>query len=109
MCMIIYTIEVANIFKELDLVDRVPEEQLSKVHDTVQEVVTKTTPSPQKKEMQEYKGIVLLEFTNSWGKKRSKRQERKVSFHSNSKEGQCQRMFKLPYNYIHFTQPVELC
>ena len=27
----------------------------------------------------------------------------KVSFHSNPKEGQCQRMFKLSYNYAHFT------
>ena len=27
----------------------------------------------------------------------------KVSFHSNPKEGQCQRMFKLSHNYTHFT------
>ena len=27
----------------------------------------------------------------------------KVSFHPNSKEGQCQRMFKLPYNCTHLT------
>ena len=27
----------------------------------------------------------------------------KGSFHSNPKEEQCQRMFKLPYNCIHFT------
>ena len=27
----------------------------------------------------------------------------KVSFHSNPKERQCQRMFKLPYNCTHFT------
>ena len=27
----------------------------------------------------------------------------KVNFHSNPKEGQCQRMFKLPYNCAHFT------
>ena len=27
----------------------------------------------------------------------------KVSFHSNTKEGQRQRMFKLPYNCTHFT------
>ena len=27
----------------------------------------------------------------------------KVSFHSKPKEGQCQRMFKLPYNCTHFT------
>ena len=26
-----------------------------------------------------------------------------VSFHSNPKERQCQRMFKLPYNCTHFT------
>ena len=28
----------------------------------------------------------------------------KVSFHSNPKEGQCQRMFKLLYNGSHFTR-----
>ena len=28
---------------------------------------------------------------------------KKVSFHSNPKEGQCQRMFKLPHNGTHFT------
>ena len=27
----------------------------------------------------------------------------KVNFHSNPKEGQCQRMFKLSYNCAHFT------
>ena len=27
----------------------------------------------------------------------------KVSFHSNPKEGHCQRMFKLPYNWTDFT------
>ena len=27
----------------------------------------------------------------------------KVNFHSNPKERQCQRMFKLPYNCTHFT------
>ena len=26
-----------------------------------------------------------------------------VTFHSNLKEGQCQRMFKLPYSCTHFT------
>ena len=28
----------------------------------------------------------------------------KVSFHSNPKEGQCQRMFKLPHNCTHLTR-----
>ena len=27
----------------------------------------------------------------------------KVSFHSNLQKGQCQRVLKVPYNYIHFT------
>ena len=26
----------------------------------------------------------------------------KISFHSSPKEGQCQKMFKLPHNCIHF-------
>ena len=30
-------------------------------------------------------------------------QDWKVSFHSNPKERQCQRMFKLPYNCTHFS------
>ena len=29
-------------------------------------------------------------------------QDWKVHFHSNSKEGQCQRMFKMPHNCSHF-------
>ena len=28
----------------------------------------------------------------------------KVSYHSNSKERQCQRMFKLPHNFTHLTR-----
>ena len=33
----------------------------------------------------------------------------KVSFHSNPKEGQCQRMFKLPYNHANFHMLAKLC
>ena len=33
----------------------------------------------------------------------------KVSFHSNPKEGQCQRMFQLPYKYAHFDLLARLC
>ena len=39
-----YTVEVTNRFKGLDLVDRVPEELWMKVHNSVQEVVTKSIP-----------------------------------------------------------------
>ena len=37
-----YTVEVINRFKGLNLIDRVPEELWTEVHDTVQEAVTKT-------------------------------------------------------------------
>ena len=39
-----YTVEVTNRFKGLDLIDRVPEELWTKVHDIVQEAVIKTIP-----------------------------------------------------------------
>ena len=40
--------EVTNRFKELDLVDRIPEELWMKFHNIVQEVVTKTIPKKKK-------------------------------------------------------------
>ena len=36
-----YTVKVTNRFKGLDLIDRVPEELWTEVHDTVQEAVIK--------------------------------------------------------------------
>ena len=39
---------MANTFKGLDLVDRVPEELWTEVRDTAQEVVTKTIPKKEK-------------------------------------------------------------
>ena len=43
-----YTVEVRNRSKGLDLVDRVPEELWTEVHNTVQEVVTKSIPEKKK-------------------------------------------------------------
>ena len=39
-----YTVEVRNRFKGLDLIDRVPGELWTEVHDIVQEAVIKTIP-----------------------------------------------------------------
>ena len=39
-----YTVEVTNIFKGLDLINRVPEELWMELHDIVQEAVIKTIP-----------------------------------------------------------------
>ena len=41
-------LEVTNRFKRLDLVDRVPEELWTEVHDIVQEAVIKTIPKEKK-------------------------------------------------------------
>ena len=43
-----YTVEVTNRFKALELIDRVPEELWTEVHDIVQEAVIKTIPKKKK-------------------------------------------------------------
>ena len=43
-----YTVEVTNRFKGLDLIDRVPEELWTEVHDIVQEAVIKKIPKKKK-------------------------------------------------------------
>ena len=43
-----HTAEVRNRFKGLDLIDRVPDELWTKVHDTVQEMGSKTIPKKKK-------------------------------------------------------------
>ena len=50
-----YTVEVTNIFKGLDMIDRVPEERWMEVCDILQQTVIKTTS---KKKMQKLKMIV---------------------------------------------------
>ena len=46
--MIDYTVEVTNRFKGLDLIERMPEDLWVKVHNTVQEAMTKTVPKKKK-------------------------------------------------------------
>ena len=43
-----YTVEVRNRFKDLDLIDRVPDELWKEVHDIVQETGIKTIPMEKK-------------------------------------------------------------
>ena len=43
-----YTVEVTNKFKGLDLIERVPEELWTEVHDIVREAVIKTIPKKMK-------------------------------------------------------------
>ena len=46
--MIDYAVEMKIGFKGLDLVDRMPEELWTKIHNIVKEVVTKTIPKKKK-------------------------------------------------------------
>ena len=43
-----YTVKVSNRFKGLDLIDRLPDELWTKVHDIVQETRIKTIPKEKK-------------------------------------------------------------
>ena len=43
-----YTVAVTNRFKGLDLIDRVPEELWTEVHDVLQEALIKTIPKKKK-------------------------------------------------------------
>ena len=43
-----YTVEVTSRFKGLDLINRVPKELWTEVHDIVQEAVVKTIPKKKK-------------------------------------------------------------
>ena len=70
-----YIVEVRNRFKELDLIDRVPDELWRKVCDIVKETGIKTIPK--KKKCKKAKMAVWGGLTNSCEKKRSKKQRRK--------------------------------
>ena len=70
-----YTVEVRNRFNGLDLIDRVPEELWTEVHDTVQETGIKTIPM--EKKCKKSKMAVWGGLTNSCEKKRSEKQRRK--------------------------------
>ena len=67
-----YTVEVTNRFKALDLIDRVPEDLWTEVHDIVQEAEIKTIP----KEKKCKKAKWLSEEALQIAEKRSERQRR---------------------------------
>ena len=70
-----YTVEVKNIFKGLDLIDRVPDELWNEVRDIVQETGINTIPM--EKKCKKSKMTVWRGLTNSCEKKRSEKQRRK--------------------------------
>ena len=69
-----YTVEMRNRFKALDLIDRVPGELWTEVHDTVQETGIKTVPKKKKCKRATW---LSEEALNSCEKKRSEKQRTK--------------------------------
>ena len=58
-----YILEVMNTFKELDLVDRVPQELWTEVHNIVQEAVTKTISKKKKCKKAKWLSEEVLQIT----------------------------------------------
>ena len=69
-----YTVEVRNRFKGLDLIDRVPDELWTEVHEIVG---NSEQDHPQEKEMQKGKMIVWGGLTNNWEEKQKAKDKRK--------------------------------
>ena len=70
-----YTVEVRNRFKGLDLIDRVPDELWTEVHDIAQETRIKTIPM--KKKCKKSKMAVWGGLTNSCEEKEKAKEKRK--------------------------------
>ena len=66
-----YTVEVRNRFKDLDLIDRVPDKLWNKVRDIVQETGRKSIPM--EKKCKKIKMAVWGGLTNSYEKKGSEK------------------------------------
>ena len=71
--------EVRNRFKELDLIDRVPEELWTEVHDIVQETAIKTILKKKKCKKAKWLSEKVLQIAE---KRRSERQRRKGKIYS---------------------------
>ena len=70
-----YTVEVRNRFKGLDMIDRVPDELRTEVHEIVQETGIKTIPM--EKKCKKAKWLSGEAFQIAVKRKRSKKQRRK--------------------------------
>ena len=71
-----YTMEVTNRFKALDLIDRVPEELWTEVHDIVQEAVIKTNPKKKKCVKEKWLSELALQIVMKRGEVKGREKER---------------------------------
>ena len=84
-----YTVKVTNRFKELDLIDRVPEELWTEVCDIVQETGIKTIPKKKKCKKAKWLSEEALQIAEKRREAKGKRQkERYTHLNASSKEQQ---------------------
>ena len=86
-----YTVEVTNRLKGLDLIERVPDELWTDVHDIIQETGIKTNPKKNKCRKAKWLSEEALQIAVKRRKTESKREKEKYShlnseFQKNSKE-----------------------
>ena len=74
-----YTVEVRNRFKELDLIDRVPDELWTEVHDIVQETGVKTIPKKKKCKKQKWLLGEALQIAVKTEKQKAKEKRKDIS------------------------------
>ena len=86
-----YTVEVTNRFKELDLIDRVPEELWMEVCDTVSVAVIKTIPKKKKGKKDKWLSEEALQIVEKRREAKGKGEKERYThlnaeFQKNSKE-----------------------
>ena len=74
-----YTVEVRNRFKGLDLIDRVPDELWTEVHDIVQETRIKTIPKKKKCQKTKWLSEEALQIAMKSRKVKSKREKERYT------------------------------
>ena len=74
-----YMVEVTNIFKRLDLIDRVPEELWMEVCDTVQDTGIKTIPKKKKCKKAKWLSEEALQIAVKRSEAKSKRQKERYT------------------------------
>ena len=71
--------EVTNIFKGLDLIDRVPEELWTEVHDIVEEAVIKTIPKKKKRKNAKWLSEEALQIAEKRREAKGKEEKEKYT------------------------------
>ena len=94
-----YTVEVRNRFKELDLIDTVPEELWMNVCDTVQNAVIKTIPKKKKRKQAKQLSAEALQTAEERGEAKGKGEKERYT-HPNAEFQRIARRERNPSSVI---------